>query len=236
MIALLAVNAAIGALLFVAGKRLGHWSFLVAAVAPALGFAWLMTQLGGVLDGRPVTQSFRWVPQLGLQIDLRLDGFSALMMLLITGLGVLVCIYASRYFDHEEPDSAARIAGLLVLFSAAMLLLVLADNLLILYVGWELTTISSYLLIGNDHTDPRARAAALQALLVTSMGGLVMLAGLVLLGEAAGTYRLSAILADPPSGTSVNVALVLILVGAFTKSARPSPRGARRGTGTAPTW
>ena len=113
---------------------------------------------------------------------------------------MLVCLYAARYFDHEAPDSAARIAGLLVLFAAAMLLLVLADNLLLLYVGWELTTISSYLLIGNDHTDPRARAAALHALLVTSMGGLVMLAGLVLLGQAAGTYRLSAILADAAVG------------------------------------
>ncbi|MFT3853817.1 MAG: proton-conducting transporter membrane subunit [Ilumatobacteraceae bacterium] len=220
MIALLAVHATIGALAFVGGKRLGRHCFLAAAVAPAATLVWLLTRIGGVLDGRPVTESLSWVPQLGLQIDLRLDGFSALMVLLISALGVLVCLYGSRYFDHEEPDSAARIAGLLVLFAAAMLLLVLADNLLVLYVGWELTTISSYLLIGNDHTDPRARAAALQALLVTSMGGLVMLAGLVLLGQAAGTYRLSAILAAPPSGTAVTVAVLLILVGAFTKSAQ----------------
>ena len=101
-----------------------------------------------------------------------------------------------------------------------MLLLVLADNLIVLYAGWELTTISSYLLIGNDHTDPRARAAALHALLVTSLGGLVMLAGFVLIGQAAGTYRLSTILAFPPSGTIVTVGVLLTLVGAFTKSAQ----------------
>jgi multicomponent Na+:H+ antiporter subunit A len=101
-----------------------------------------------------------------------------------------------------------------------MLTLVLADNLLLLYTGWELTSVTSYLLIGNDHTRARARAAALQALLITSAGGLAMLGGFVLLGQAAGSYQLSAILADPPGGAAVTVGLFLILAGAFTKSAQ----------------
>ena len=98
--------------------------------------------------------------------------------------------------------------------------LVLADDVLVLYGFWELTSVTSFLLIGNAHTQPQARAAALQALLVTGAGALAMLAGLIVLGQQAGTYRLSAILADPPTGTAVDVALVLILLGAFTKSAQ----------------
>ena len=110
--------------------------------------------------------------------------------------------------------------ALLTLFAGSMLGLVVADNLIVLYGFWELTTITSFLLIGNNHTDGRARAAALQALLVTSAGALAMLAGFVILGQAAGTYRLSELVDDPPSGTAVEVALALVLLGAFTKSAQ----------------
>jgi len=143
VIALLAVHAALGALVFVGGGRLGHRSFFVAAVGPAITLVWLIAQMPTIFDHHTVDQTVTWIPQLGLDIDLRLDGFSALMVLLISGLGVLVCLYAVSYFDHEAPDSAARSAGLLVLFAGAMLLLVLADNLIVLYAGWELTTISS---------------------------------------------------------------------------------------------
>ena len=113
-----------------------------------------------------------------------------------------------------------RLLGLLVLFAGAMVGLVVADNLLILYGFWELTSVTSFLLIGNRHEDAAARSAALQALLVTGLGALAMLAGFIVIGQAAGTYRLSELLADPPRGTTVTVALVLILLGAFTKSAQ----------------
>jgi multicomponent Na+:H+ antiporter subunit A len=101
-----------------------------------------------------------------------------------------------------------------------MLGLVLADNLLALYLFWELTSITSYLLIGWDDRSANARAAALRALLITAAGGLAMLGGFVLLGHTAGTYVLSEILALPPSGPASQVALLLILFGAFTKSAQ----------------
>ena len=127
----------------------------------------------------------------GSNLDLRLDGFAALMLVLVAGIGVLVVAYAARYFAHPTPHTA-RLLGLLVLFGGAMAGLVVADNLLVLYGFWELTSVTSFLLIGHDHEDPKARAAALQALLVTGAGALAMLAGFIVLGQTAGTYQLSA--------------------------------------------
>src|SRR3954451_2150071 len=220
MILLLAVVAAVGFALVATGAPLGRRAFLVAAAALALVGVWVTTQLGRVVDGRPPTAHARWVDGLGLTIDLRLDGAAAIMTLVVTVVGVAVLVYATRYFSRDAPD-LGRLAGLLVLFAGAMVGLVLANQLLVLYTCWELTSITSYLLIGNRHTESRARAAALQALLVTGAGGLALLAGFVLLGQAAGTYRLSTLLAHPPPGTTpVKVALVLILIGAFTKSAQ----------------
>ena len=129
-----------------------------------------------------------------------------------------------RARTRPTPDSTGdgidRLAGLLTLFAGAMLGIVVADDLITMFTAWELTSITSYLLIGVQHHRPAARAAALQALLVTSAGGLVLLAGLVLIGDAAGTFQMSELLADPPSGSAVTVGLVCVAVGAFTKSAQ----------------
>ena len=173
----------------------------------------------GIVDGAIDTEHVSWVGPLGLAVDLRLDGFAALMVLLVAGIGLVVFAYSAAYFSPSNASNG-RTAGLLTLFAGAMLCVVLADNLFLLYTGWELTSITSYLLIGNDHTKTHARAAALHALLVTSFGGLAMLAGFILIGQQAGTYRLSELLTYPPHGTTVDVALVLILLGAFTKSAQ----------------
>ncbi|HEY8525799.1 MAG TPA: hydrogen gas-evolving membrane-bound hydrogenase subunit E [Acidimicrobiales bacterium] len=203
----------------VGGRRLGRRALLLAGVGPAAAVGWALGQAGDVLDGGVVTERTQWVGELGLAVDLRLDGFGLLMLALVSGIGVLVFAYAWRYFG--SPSAAlGRLAGLLGLFAGAMFGLVVADNLLVLYVCWELTSITSYLLIGNADRDPEARSAALHALLVTGAGGLAMLGGFVLLGQAAGTYRLSALVADPPAGGTVTAGLVLVLVGAFTKSAQ----------------
>jgi multicomponent Na+:H+ antiporter subunit A len=220
MIALLILFGVLGALLIAMGSRLGRTAFAVGALAPAVTVAFVALRLGAVIDGRAPTQRVAWVRGLDLWIDLRLDGFAATMALIVAVVGVLVFAYAASYFRTDAPD-LGRLAGLLVLFAGAMVGLVLADQLLVLYAFWEITSITSYLLIGNTFTDPRARAAALHALLVTVTGGLAMLGGFVVLGQAAGTYRLSALGAGPaPTGTAVTVALVLVLIGAFTKSAQ----------------
>src|SRR5690606_5826733 len=152
----------------------------------------------------------------GLAIDLRLDAFGALMALLILGIQLLVVIYAYGYFTSPRPGLGRFVANLTA-FAGAMLGLVLADNILLVFAFWELTSVTSYLLIGTDDHRSSARAAALQALLTTGVGGLAMLGGFVLIGQAAGTYALSGILAAPPEGATVSVGLVLVLLGAFTK-------------------
>jgi multicomponent Na+:H+ antiporter subunit A len=191
----------------------------VAGAGPAAAVAWALWRAGGVLDGGVVTERAEWVPRLGLGVDLRIDGFGLLMVGLVSGIGTLVFAYSWRYFGQDTPG-VGRLTGLLGLFAGAMFGLVVADNLLVLYVFWELTSVTSFLLIGHDDRDRAARSAALHALLVTGGGGLAMLGGFVLLGQQAGTYRLSAIVAHPPTGGTVTAALVLVLVGAFAKSAQ----------------
>jgi multicomponent Na+:H+ antiporter subunit A len=217
--ALLLLHLVVGVAVVAAGQRLGRRGTLVGLVAPVATLAWLATKSSALLDGGTHVERVEWIPALGLGFDLRVDGFSALMILLVSGIGTLVFTYSSRYLPTTGPR-VGRLAGLLVLFAGAMLGLVAADDLLVLYGFWELTSVTSFLLIGNDHAKPEARAAALQAFLVTGAGALAMLGGFLILGNAAGTYRISEIVADPPSGTAVGVALALILLGAFTKSAQ----------------
>jgi multicomponent Na+:H+ antiporter subunit A len=220
MAALLLLHLVAGLFGIALGGRLGRRGLLLAAVPMVATLGWLASQTGTILDDQVVTQSIRWVPALDVEVVLRLDGFSGLMAVLVSGIGLLVLAYGWSYLP-EEKEGLGRLIGLVTLFAGSMLGLVLADNLIVLYGFWELTSITSFLLIGNDHRDGKARAAALQALLVTGAGGLAMLAGFIVLGQAAGTYSLSGLLADPPEATTaVVVALVLILLGAFTKSAQ----------------
>ncbi len=231
LIALVLLYGVVGLVLVVAGGTLGRRAFVVAAVAPLATLVWLATQLDGLLDGEVVVNDLEWVPELGIEIGLRLDAFGAVMVLIVSVIGLAVLSYSWWYFAPAHPgapvddtagnrDSTDRLAGLLTLFAGAMLGIVVADDLITLFTAWELTSITSYLLIGVQHNRPAARAAALQALLVTSAGGLVLLAGIVLIAEAAGTFWMSEILADPPAGTAVTVGLVCVAIGAFTKSAQ----------------
>ncbi len=220
MFALLLVHLAIGATIIAVGDRLGKRAFAVAALAPAVTVAWAVTQASAVIDGTVITERVEWVPQLGLGFDLRLNGFSLVMVALVSGIGVLVSIYALGYFSYSKPGTA-RLAGLMTLFSGAMLGVVISDSLMAVFIFWELTSVTSYLLIGNDDRNPRARAAALQAILITGAGGLVMLVGLIIVGRAAGSYLLSEWMVNPPPATlAVTAGLVCILGGAFTKSAQ----------------
>ena len=219
MTVLLLLHAIVGLAIIVAGRSLGRRALVIGVVPLLVTLAWLAVQMPDVLDGGAVTEQVTWVDQLGLALDFRLDGFAALMVLLVSGIGALVFAYGGSYFPRQG-DGLGRLIGLLVLFAGSMLGLVLADNLLLLYVCWELTSITSYLLIGNDHDDPIARAASLQALLITSAGGLAMLGGFVLIGQAAGTYSIHALVTAPPGGAAVTAGLVLVLLGILTKSAQ----------------
>jgi multicomponent Na+:H+ antiporter subunit A len=189
----------------------------VAAFAPLATVLWAVRQAGAVAGGEPIAERVDWAPELGLVLQFRLDGLAWVLLLLVGGVGALVLVYSAWYFT--EPPRLG--IGVLVAFAGAMTGLVLADNLLVLYVFWELTTLCSYILIGGFSPEIKEhRRAANQALLVTTGFGLVMLAGFVVLGQAAGTYTISSLPADPPGGGAVQAALVLILLGAFAKSAQ----------------
>jgi multicomponent Na+:H+ antiporter subunit A len=218
MSALLATHFLLAALLPTLSRRLGRGVFLLGATPLFATVVWSGWHAPTILAQQPVVESLRWAPQLGLDLALRIDAFSLLMLALVSGIGSLIFAYARWYFD-EGPE-VGRLAGLLLAFAGAMVGLVVADNLLALFLFWELTSITSYLLIGFDDRSAKARAAALRALLVTGGGGLAMLGGFVLLAQTTGTYTLSEILAQAPRGPLVEIALALALLGAFTKSAQ----------------
>ncbi len=181
-------------------------------------FGWLAAQTSAVLDGDDRVVDAEWIPQLTLSITLRLDGFGLLMGLIVSGIGTLVMLYSTQYFGRR--DDLGRLAGLLTACAGARLGIVWADGLLTLFVFWELTSITSFLLIGFTDKDPAARAAATRAFLITGAGGLALLAGLITLTVVGDAATISELAANPPSGAVTNAALVLVLAGACTKSAQ----------------
>jgi multicomponent Na+:H+ antiporter subunit A len=191
------------------------------AILPLALFVFFASLLGRISSGEVVTASFPWVASLGVNLAFHVDGLALLFALIISGIGLLVVIYAGGYLAGDR--NLQRFYVIVQLFMLAMLGVVTSGNLILLFIFWELTSITSYLLIGYTHDKPEARAAALQALLVTGSGGLAMLAGLVLLGIAGGSLELAALLSQ---GDAIRAhalyapALVLILLGAFTKSAQ----------------
>ncbi len=205
----------------VAGGRAGVGAGWALAALPATIACFLLSHVPGVAAGRVLSESFPWIPGLGIDLSFTLDGLSLLFALLISGIGALIMVYAGRYLAGHPHQG--RLFCFLLLFMASMLGVVLAANVLTLFVFWELTSITSYLLIGFDHRRKEARAAALQALLVTGLGGLAMLAGLLLMGHVAGTYSIPEILARREALQSHALApaiTVLVLLGCFTKSAQ----------------
>ena len=199
-------------------RRAGARTFLVLALVPAATVAWGGWHASEILAGRPVVETLSWAPAMGFDFRLQVDAFALLMIALVSGIGTLIFAYSRWYFTDEL--ETGRLAALLMAFAGAMLGLVVSDNLLVLFLFWELTSITSYLLIGFDDRSPAARASALRALLITAGGGLAMFGGFILLAQASGTYTLSRILTDVPTGPLVDIALLLILAGAFTKSAQ----------------
>lgn len=205
-------------------KRTGRSGFYAVALVPLGSLIWLFTQTPRVYSGETDGWygTLDWIPQLGITLSFRMDALAYMMSLLILGVGALVLMYCARYFKSDA-DGLGAFAAQLVAFAGAMFGLVTADDLLVLFVFWEITSVLSFLLISYSRTKLAARRAALQALVITTAGGLAMLVGMIMLGEAAGTYRVSQIVDAAPelmaSSGTINVAIVLLLVGAISKSA-----------------
>ncbi|ALV46914.1 cation:proton antiporter [Arthrobacter alpinus] len=209
-------------------SRWGRSAFYVLAAVPGISFIWLVAQYENVFSDTLPSPSLEinWIPVLDLNLSFRMDQLSWLMSLLVLGVGALVLAYCARYFKTNDAGLGGFGAQLLA-FAGAMFGLVTADNFILLFVFWELTTVLSYLLIGYARTRIAARRAALQALIVTTFGGLAMLVGLIMIGESAGTYSISSVLAKAPelmasSGSLrivLDIGVALLLVGAVTKSA-----------------
>lgn len=200
-------------------RWLDRRAFLILALAPVISFAWLLPRVGdATADGRTITESHAWISTIDLDLDLSVTPLSGILALLVTGVGALVLVYCTWYFRPGDPG-LWRFSSVLVAFAGSMLGLVLSDNVYVLYIFWELTTVLSYLLIGHNPDRRANRRAAMNALLVTTFGGLAMLVGLVILAGQAGTAQIHEILASPPSGDAVTIAVLLILVGAVSKSA-----------------
>jgi multicomponent Na+:H+ antiporter subunit A len=219
LLLLVLCHAAAAVLAPFVAARTGRWVFLPLALVPAATVVWALTHTRTVLDGGRVTQSVSWVPELGMDIDLSMGALQWLLVLVVAGIGALVLAYCPWYFRNGSPHLAS-FAGHLTAFMGAMLGLVVSDNLLVLFVFWELTTVFSFLLIGFDPGKRASRLAALQALVVTTLGGLAMLVGFLVIGQQADTFSITGLLADPPRGTAVTVGVMLVLVGALSKSAQ----------------
>ncbi|HEU5074926.1 MAG TPA: monovalent cation/H+ antiporter subunit A [Polyangiaceae bacterium] len=192
-----------------------------AGLLSAMLAAWVIILFPQVQDGGVIRETVSWIPSLGLDLTLRIDGFAWMFAVLVSVIGALVCLYARYYMSPDDP--VARFYAYLLAFMGAMLGLVTAGNLIQLVFFWELTSLVSFLLIGYWHHRLDAQRGARMALVVTGAGGLALLGGAVLLGHVVGSYDLDVVLA---SGDRVRahplypVLLGLILLGAFTKSAQ----------------
>ncbi|WP_226346038.1 Na+/H+ antiporter subunit A [Agilicoccus flavus] len=224
MIVLLVAHLVAALIAPVLVARLGRVAFAWLALAPAAAAGWAAIRTPEVLAGAAPTELLTWVPSIGLELAFRLDVLSWLLTLVAGAIGALVLVYCAAYFEEDEPG-LGRFAACLVGFAGAMLGLVTSDDLLVLYLFWEATTVLSYLLIGHRPQSRSSRSAATQALVVTTFGGLAMLGGLIVVGQRVGTYRLSEVVATfaaapiAPGDTLLVTAVVLVLLGAVSKSA-----------------
>ncbi|MER0238749.1 putative monovalent cation/H+ antiporter subunit A [Fulvimarina sp. MAC8] len=210
--------AAIAPLLTSVLKSHSTW---LLALAPAAAFVIFLRGIFEVAEGTVYRWGFEWIPSFDIAFSFRLDGLSMVFALLITGIGTFIILYAGGYMKGHKDQG--RFYSFMLMFMGSMLGLVVADDLITLFVYWELTSITSFLLIGFDHTRERARRGAVQALVITGGGGLALLAGLIAIREFHGLTSLSDILEagdmlrESPYYLAI---LILVLCGAFTKSAQ----------------
>ena len=190
-------------------------------LAPLIALAIALYHTPAIFNGEVIRYTAEWIPALGIEIAFRLDGLTLLFLYMILGIGTLVIFYARYYLSDN--DSMAKLFCYLMLFMTAMVGIVMSNNVIQLWLFWELTSISSFLLISYWWHKSEARKGARMALAITGAGGLALLGGLLLLGDIVGSYNLDVILASKAliqSHDLYELALVLVLLGAFTKSAQ----------------
>ena len=211
-----------GMVLPLAVERFGRKVTAIATgLVMAICLALLAPLFPSAISGQSVIAHVEWLPSVGLDLSFRFDGLGLLFSILILGIGMLVVLYAHYYLPSH--DKLGRFYALLLLFMAAMLGIVLSENLLLMVVFWEVTSLSSFLLIAYYSGVHESRVAARMALVTTGAGGLALLAGVLLLGKVAGSYELSqviAVSAQVKSDSLYPAILALVLLGAFTKSAQ----------------
>ncbi|MBE0367073.1 monovalent cation/H+ antiporter subunit A [Pseudoalteromonas aurantia] len=203
------------------GKLTRNQSTGLTLLMPVIALAMTVNLAPAVFAGEVIRYSAQWVPLLGLNLSFRLDGLALLFVFMILGIGILVIFYARYYLSSK--DSMPKLYAYLMLFMTAMLGIVMSNNVLQLWLFWELTSISSFLLISYWWHKSEARKGARMALTITGGGGLALLAGLLLLGDIVGSYNLDTILASRAiiqEHALYEVTLILVLLGAFTKSAQ----------------
>ena len=212
----------LGAAITAWASRLGRlYAAIMAGLVTLSALVCLAPMAVEVFAGHTLVQRWDWMPQLGLDLSFRLDGLGLLFALLILGIGLLIVLYARYYLSAR--DSMGRFYAYLLMFMGSMLGIVLSENVIQLLIFWELTSLTSFLLISYWQHRKEARNGARMALVVTGGGGLALLGGFILLGQITGSYELSVILA---SGDVIRAhpwyvpTLVLVLLGAFTKSAQ----------------
>ena len=221
MLAVLMVFTLASVVLPALARRIGTRVFWVAALVSLGAFAHTLLQAPAVLGADSTRLPFEqvtYIAQLQFTLDVRMDTLSWVLALIVTGIGSLVLAYCGSYFRDDE-RGLGRFAAVLLAFAGAMYGLVVADDVYLLFVFWEATSVFSYLLIGHYTHRKASRGAALQALITTTLGGLVMLVGLVLLAVQADSSSLTVILDTAPASTLTTVAVYLVLVGALSKSA-----------------
>ena len=193
----------------------------VLSAIPLSVFIYTMARGAGLKHLDSFSTTYEWIPQLGLNVTWTFDGLSYLFLLLVSGIGTLILIYANEYMkNYADKD---RFYTFIMLFMASMMGLVLSGNLLVLFLFWELTSFTSYFLISFKHEYEKARQAALQSLLITVMGGLALFGGIILIGQMAGTFEIADLMPQVENIRSHRLympALILVLAGVVTKSAQ----------------
>jgi multicomponent Na+:H+ antiporter subunit A len=199
----------------------GALSGWILAIVPASIFVFLLGFAQTVVGGGTAASTLEWIPAYGINLSFFIDGLSLIFALTISGVGTLIILYSGAYL-RGHPNQG-RFLGFMLAFMGAMLGLVLADSLLVLFLFWELTSVTSFLLIGFDHARQAARRGAIQALVITNIGGMFLLAGAILVQQLAGTWEMSAVreMGEVLRGSGLYLLVLICFLGAaFTKSAQ----------------